>query len=225
VKVSEALETRITCRAFLPTPVPEAAIREILERAKRAPSGGNLQPWLVYALTGAPLAEFLGLIAEKQKTQIWGEGSEYPIYPVDLKQPYKGRSFKCGEDLYATLGIRREDKEGRLAQYRRNYQAFGAPVLLFFALDRQMGIDQWADVGMFMQSIMLLAREHGLHTCAQEAWALWPKTVAAFLGMPDELMLFCGMGIGFMDESAPVNRLRTERAPLEEFVTFTGFSG
>lgn len=223
MKVSEALETRISCRAFLPTPVPEALIRELLEKAKRAPSGGNLQPWLVHAVTGEPLARFLALIVEKQKTQIWGEGSEYPIYPLDLKQPYKSRSFKCGEDLYTTLGIARDDKEGRLGQFRRNFEAFGAPVLLFFTLDRQMGVDQWADVGMFMQSIMLLAREFGLHSCAQEAWALWPKTVGEFLGLPENQMLFCGMGLGYMDETAPVNRLRTERAALEEFVIFSGF--
>lgn len=223
MKVSEALDTRITCRAFLPTPVPEATLRGILDRAKRAPSGGNLQPWIVYAVTGAPLAEFLAIIAEKQKTQPHGEGSEYSIYPVALKQPYKARSFKCGEDLYTTLGIKREDKTRRLEHFGRNFRAFDAPVLLFFALDRQMGVDQWADVGMFMQSIMLLAREYGLHTSPQEAWALWHKTVAQFLDMPADLMLFCGMGIGFMDMAAPVNRLRTERAPLEEFVTFTGF--
>jgi nitroreductase len=223
MKVSEALDTRITCRAFLPKPVPEATLRIILDRAKRAPSGGNLQPWIVYAVTGEPLARFLAIIEEKQKTQLWGEGTEYPIYPVDLKQPYKARSFKCGEDLYATLGIDRHDKSGRLAQFSRNFRAFDAPVLLFFAIDRQMGVDQWADMGMFMQSIMLLAREYGLHSSAQEAWAMWHKTVAQFLDMPGELMLFCGMGIGFMDTEAPVNRLRTERAELEEFVTFTGF--
>lgn len=223
MNVTEALKTRISCRAFLDTPVPEATVRAILDGAKWAPSGGNLQPWHVHVVTGARLAEFLALIAEKQKTTPFGEGSEYDIYPKDLKEPYKSRRFKCGEDMYATLGIAREDKAGRLMQFARNFRAFDAPVALFFAIDRQMGIDQWADLGMFTQSVMLMAREHGLHTCAQEAWAIWPKTIAEFLNMPPELMLFCGMGLGFMDETAPINRLRTDRAPMEEWASFSGF--
>jgi nitroreductase len=223
VNVSEALKTRITCRAFLDKPVPEATVRAILDGAKWAPSGGNLQPWHVYALAGKRKTEFLDLIAEKQKTTPFGEGSEYPIYPKDLKDPYKARRFKCGEDMYGTIGIPREDKTGRLMQFANNFRAFGAPVLLFFAIDRQMGVDQWADLGMFAQSVMLMAREQGLHTAAQEAWAIWPKTIAEFVNMPPELMLFCGMGLGYMDETAPINGLRTERAPLEEWATLSGF--
>ena len=91
--------------------------------------------------------------------------------------------------------------------------------MLFFSIDRRMGVDQWADVGMFMQNIMLLAREHGLHTCPQEAWAIWYKSVAEFLQLPADHMFFCGMALGYMDESAPVNKLRTERAQLAEFAT------
>jgi nitroreductase len=223
VNVSEALKTRITCRAFLDKPVPEATVRAVLDGAKWAPSGGNLQPWHVYVLAGERKAAFLDLIAEKQKTNPFGEGSEYPIYPKDLKDPYKARRFKCGEDMYGTLGIPREDKTGRLMQFANNFRAFGAPVMLFLAIDRQMGIDQWADLGMFAQSVMLMAREQGLHTAAQEAWAIWPKTIAEFVNMPPELMLFCGMGLGYMDETAPINGLRTDRAPLEEWATFSGF--
>lgn len=221
--VLEALKTRITCRAFLDKPVPEATLRAVLDGAKWAPSGGNLQPWHVYAIAGERLKSFLALIAEKQKTTPFGEGSEFPIYPKDLKDPYKARRFKCGEDMYATIGVPREDKARRLMQFARNFRFFDAPVALFFAIDRQMGIDQWADLGMFVQSVMLMAREHGLHTAPQEAWAIWPKTVAEFTGMPDELMLFCGMGLGYMDETAPINKLRTDRAPLEEWVTLSGF--
>jgi nitroreductase len=223
VNVSEALKTRITCRAFLDKPVPEATVRAVLDGAKWAPSGGNLQPWHVYVLAGERKAAFIEVIAEKQKTNPFGEGSEYPIYPKDLKDPYKARRFKCGEDMYGTLGIPREDKTGRLMQFANNFRAFGAPVMLFFAIDRQMGIDQWADLGMFTQSVMLMAREQGLHTAAQEAWAIWPKTIAEFVNMPPELMLFCGMGLGYMDETAPINGLRTDRAPLEEWATFSGF--
>ena len=223
MNVSEALKTRITCRAFLDKPVPEATVREILELAKYAPSGGNLQPWHAYVLTGEKLKDFLSIIAEKQKDNPFGEGTEYDIYPKGLTEPYKSRRFKCGEDMYATIGVPREDKAGRLQQFSRNFRFFDAPVAMFFAIDRQMGLGQWSDLGMFIQSLMLIAREKGLHTAPQEAWAIWYKTVAEFVNMPEELMLFCGLGLGYMDETAPINRLRTERAPLEEFATLSGF--
>jgi nitroreductase len=223
MRVSEAIDSRISCREFLDTPVPKHTVVEILETAKRAPSGGNLQPWRVDVLTGAPLAEFLAGIRAKQRTQPAGEGTEYNVYPPNLHDPYRSRRFKCGEDLYGLLGIPRENKPARLANFARNYELFGAPVALFFSIDRRMGQDQWADVGMFMQNIMLLARERGLHTCAQEAWAIWHKSVAGFLQLPADHMLFCGMALGYMDESAPANRLRTDRAKLEEFATLRGF--
>ena len=223
MNVTDALASRMSCRAFLSTPVPAAALRAILETARSAPSGGNLQPWHVYALTGAPLAELLGIVRGKFPSHPRGEGAEYDIYPANLWEPYRSRRYKCGEDLYATIGVSREDKLGRLMQFARTYEFFGAPVGLFFCLDRRMGPPQWSDVGMYMQSVMLLAREHGLHTCAQEAWSVWYRTVGEFLGLPAELMLFSGMALGYRDESAPINRLRTERAPLEEFATLRGF--
>jgi nitroreductase len=221
--VSTAIDTRMSCRAFLSTPVPKSTIVRILETAKRAPSGGNLQPWLVHVLTGAPLVQLLDIVRAKSVALPMGEGEEYNIYPPNLHEPYRSRRFKCGEDLYATIGIPRSDKPSRLRQFARNYELFDAPVALFFCIDRRMGVDQWADVGMFMQNIMLLAREHGLHTCPQEAWASWHKTVGEFLALPPEVMLFCGMALGHRDESAPINTLRTDRAALEEFCTLRGF--
>ncbi len=152
-----------------------------------------------------------------------GDGPEYAIYPADPKEPYAGRRFKCGEDLYATINIARDDKAGRIEQFKRNFEFFGAPVGLFVYLDRTMGPPQWADCGMYLQSLMLLAREHGLHTCPQESWAQWHSTIARHIDPPDELMLFCGVSLGYMDETDPVNRLRTERAGLDEFAKFIGF--
>jgi nitroreductase len=222
MNITEAIDSRMSCRAFLSNPVPASTLRTILETAKRAPSGGNLQPWHVYVLTGTALDEFRTVIRAKLSTQPRGEGSEYDVYPKNLTDPYLARRYKCGEDLYATIDVPRENKPARLRQFARNYELFGAPVGLFFAIDRQMGLGQWADLGMFMQSIMLLAREQGLHTCAQEAWAAWYKTVGEFLHMPPNLMLFSGMALGFRDESAPINRLRTERAVLTEFATIRG---
>jgi nitroreductase len=224
VNVSEAVASRYSCRAFIETPVPGEIVRAILDAARQAPSGGNLQPWWVYALTGEPLAELRSVVRAKVMANPRGDGThEYDIYPPGLGEPYRSRRFKCGEDLYATLGIPREDKLRRLLQLARNYDFFGAPVGLFFYLDRSMGPPQWSDVGMYMQTVMLLAREHGLHTCAQEIWSVVPGTVGEFLGVPPNLMLFAGMALGYADPEAPVNTLKTERAPLEEFAQFRGF--
>ncbi|WP_129641959.1 nitroreductase [Peristeroidobacter agariperforans] len=223
MNVTNAVASRISCRAFLDKPVEKQILVEILESAKRAPSGGNLQPWLVHVLTGQPLAEFLTAIRGKLSMLPVGEGTEYNIYPPELHDPYRARRFKCGEDLYATIGIPRDNRPARVRQFSRNYEFFGAPVGLFFCIDRRMGQDQWADLGMFMQTVMLLARERGLHTCAQEAWAIWHKTIAEFLQLPPGVMLFSGMALGYMDEGAPINSLRTERAALDEFATLQGF--
>jgi len=222
MKVSDAINTRLTARAFLDKPVDGALVRQILETAKRAPSGGNLQPWRVWVLGGEEMVRFKLIMKDKLSANPRGEGTEYSIYPAELKEPYKSRRFKVGEDMYATIGVSRDDKFGRLLQFSRNFEFFGAPCAMFFAIDRQMQQGQWADLGMFMQSIMLLAREHGLHTAAQEAWAIWHKTLGEFLDIPPELMLFCGMAVGYIDPAAPINSLRSERDPLDAFVTFKG---
>ncbi|MEM8752478.1 MAG: nitroreductase [Pseudomonadota bacterium] len=223
MKVSDALRTRITCRAFTEEPVPEETVRRLLETARWSPSGGNLQPWRLYVLAGEALDALRTDVAAEMKTTPMGHPPEYEIYPADLKQPYHARRKKCGEDMYATIGVAREDKPGRYAQFRRNFEMFGAPVGIFVYLDRQMGPPQWSDVGMFLQSLMLAAREEGLHTAPQEAWAMWEQAIRRATSAPDELMLFCGVGLGRMDEDAPINTLRTERAEVDEFAEFSGF--
>jgi len=220
MNVSEALATRISCRAFRPDPVDSETVRAIIDGARFAPSGGNLQPWSLFAVSGDPLARIFDDVRAKMSDTPRGETPEYNVYPPDLKEPYAARRFKCGEDLYASIGIERDDKPGRIRQFRRNFEMFGAPVGLFVYIDRTMGPPQWSDVGMFLQSVMLLAREHGLHTCAQEAWAQWHTTIDEHLKPPAEWMLFCGIALGYMDEDHPINTLRTERAPVDEIVTF-----
>lgn len=223
MKVSDALSSRISCRAFLPDEPDPAAIRRIVKLAGRAPSGGNLQPWRVYVLAGEALAKFKAEVATELSAHPMGHPPEYDIYPAPLIEPYNSRRRKCGEDMYAAIGVAREDRAGRRAQFARNFQLFGAPVGLFLYLDRSMGPPQWADAGMFLQSLMLAAREEGLHSCAQEAWAMWRQIVNRNTGAPGNLMLFCGVGLGYKDETAPINALRTDRAPLDEFATFIGF--
>jgi len=220
MKVSEAVASRKTIRAFKPDPVPRETIESILALASRAPSGGNLQPWKVYVVTGEARAELIRRVAERRKTKALGEAPEYSIYPPALSEPYKTRRFKIGEAMYGMLGIPREDKMARLGFFSKNWEFFGAPVGLIITIDRQMQQGQWADVGMFLQTIMLLAREHGLHTCPQEAWAVWHRIIREFLSVPENEMVFCGMGIGYAEEDHPVNALVSERAPLADFVAF-----
>ncbi|MDX5392513.1 MAG: nitroreductase [Caulobacteraceae bacterium] len=219
MNVSEAVARRISVRAFKSDPVPGAVVREILEAAARAPSGGNLQPWRVHALTGAPLQA----LKDKVAANPFGEAPEYDVYPPNLWEPFRTRRFECGEDLYATIGIPREDKAARLRQLARNGELFGAPVGLFFSLDRKVGPPQWSDVGMFMQTVMLLATERGLATCAQEYWARYPRTLAESLGLPDDHMMFSGMAMGYADETAPINTLRTRRDAFEVWGELRGF--
>lgn len=222
MNVSEAIRTRKTCRAFLKKPVSKEVIVEILEKALRAPSGGNLQPWRVYVVTGTTMKEILDGVKEgKQEYQ----GSEYKVYPPKLKEPYRTRRYELGEQLYELVNVPREDKKTRLKYWARNYEFFGAPVGMFFTMERIMQEGQWADLGMFMQSIMLLAREHGLHTAPQEAWADWTPLVVKVLNIPDNEMLFCGLSIGYEDVSHPLSKLRSNRAPLSEIASFHGFEG
>ncbi len=217
--VSEAIAARVSIRAFKPDPVPEATVADILVRAAQAPSGGNLQPWRVYGIAGAPLAEFKALVAANP----FGEEPEYAVYPPDLWEPFRTRRYQNGEDLYASIGIPREDRPARLRQLAKNGEFFGAPVGLFFCLDRKLGPPQWADLGMYMQNVMLLATERGLDTCPQEYWARYPKTVAAFVGLPDDNMLFSGMALGWRDPDAPINALRARRDPFDVWAELRGF--
>lgn len=217
--VAEAVHDRISTRAFRPDPVPGAVVRRLIAAAAYAPSGGNLQPWRVYALAGAPLAQFKALVAASPA----GEPPEYQVYPPDLWEPFRTRRYVCGEDLYASIGIPREDRPARLRQLARNGLFFDAPVGLFFCLDRNLGPPQWSDLGMYMQTLMLLAVDAGLATCPQEYWARFPKTIARFVGLPDDHMVFSGMALGYADTAAPINKWRTRRDPLDVWCELRGF--
>ena len=165
--VSDAINTRFSCRAFLDKPVAETDVKYIVETAVRAPSGGNLQPWNVHVLQGDARDKLVNLIAEKGQEKPMGEGSEYHIYPPELSEPYNGRRFDIGERMYEIMGVAREDKAARLAWLASNFTFFNAPVGMFFSLDKQMQEGQWSDMGMLIQTMMLLARERGLHLPAR----------------------------------------------------------
>lgn len=223
--VHDAVASRFSCRAFLPTPVPLLTVRDILDRAARTPSGGNLQPWRVHVLAGSPLEELKARIRPYAPTDPRGEGAEYRVYPEPLKEPYHGRRREVGALLYHAIGIAREDRPARYRQYARNFEFFGAPVGLFFSIDRTMGPPQWSDLGMFVQTVMLLARGEDLHTCSIEAWTHWHKTVSAYLDLPKEQILFSGMALGHADPAAPINQWRAPREGVDGFAVFSGFTG
>jgi len=221
--VFAAVDSRISCRWFLDSPVDPAVVRELIARAARAASGGNLQPWFVYALAGTPLAEL-----KRRVTDYVGDrdprhdDAEYPIYPKTMWEPYRSRREFHGVQLYGALGIDRGDAQGRLAQYKRNYEFFNAPVALFIAVDRNLGPGQWADLGGYIHTLMHLARGYGLDTCAQESWARLYRMVGEFVAMPGEQMLFCAVAIGYGDHAHPANSFRSPRAELGEFCKFMG---
>ena len=222
--VFEAVESRLSCRAFLDKPVNPVLVRDLIAQASRAASGGNLQPWRVYALTGAPLAE----LKRKVARTIDGRDprhneAEYPIYPKDMWEPYRSRRAEHGVQLYGALNIARDDHAARLGQYMRNFEFFGAPVGLFITIERKLGPGQWADLGSYIHTLMLLARGHGLDTCPQESWARMHQTVGEFLKIPLEHMLFCGVALGYGDRDHPANSFRSPRASADQFCTFLGF--
>jgi nitroreductase len=224
MSVTEALRQRTSIREFLPTPLPRYLVHDILDTARWAPSGGNLQPWKVIAVAGAE-RQAVTAVAMRLRTaeNVASEEGDYPVYPAKLWEPYRTRRFKLGEDLYALLEIARTDRERRLRHFARNYQFFGAPVGLFFVVDRRMGAGQWAHLGMFMQSIALAALERGVGSCMQEAWALLRESLRVHFALPPTDLVYCGMALGYANTNAPVNRLRSDRAPVEEFASFRGF--
>lgn len=216
MKVTEAVAKRSSVRAFKNDPVDTACIKDILLKSSRSASGGNLQPWRIYVINKNSMEEFLTF----QKNWSQPEVAPYEIYPSGLKEPYRTSRFELGEEMYSLLNISREDKAGRIEQVMKNFDFFGAPAAFFCFVDRQMGPPQWSDLGMFLQTFMLLAKEEGLDTCAQEAWSIKHDSVSNFLGAPESEMLFCGMSIGFKDHDALINQLESKRRPIEEWASF-----
>jgi nitroreductase len=214
----EAVTSRRAVRGFTDQPVPREVLERVLRAAAWSPSGSNIQPWNCYVVTGAPLAEIKKLAGERVAIGDRWDEREYEMYPPELKSPYRERRAAFGEQRYGALGISRDDVEARQRAAVANWDCFGAPAALFCYIDRDLGPAQWADVGMYLQTVMILLRAEGLHSCPQMAWSVYRKTVAEVLSPPDRLMLFCGMSIGY--EDVALSSERTGRAPLDETVTF-----
>lgn len=220
MSVTEAVEQRRSVRGFLPTPVDRKLLESILATASRAPSGGNLQPWHATVLAGDRLGEFRAAMDDVAARGLGSEEPQYAIYPSPLPSPYADRRLKVGEDMYGLLGIERDDQAGRRKWFAENFRFFGAPVGLILHMPALMGPPQWSDLGMWMQTLMLLLVEAGLGSCPQESWSLFHGSVRKLVPIPEDHMIFAGMAIGYPDPDKPVNRLRAERAPLAETLSW-----
>lgn len=218
--VDEAIVSRRSVRAFLPRAVDEQVVRDILRVAARAPSGTNMQPWKVYVVSGEKKAQLSRAILTSGVRPEKIEWDEYKYYPDKFFEPYLSRRRAVGYALYGLLGIGRREVERMRAQHDRNFTFFDAPVGLIFTIDRRLNKGSWVDLGMFVQSVMVAARARGLHTCPQAAFAPYHRQIRPILAIADEEIVVCGMALGYEDASKPENRLRSERVPLEEFVSF-----
>lgn len=219
MNVTEAIKARHSTRAFLSTPVAEEDIAHILETARWAPSGVNMQPWQVAVVQGQTkqrLQEAMVDAFYRGQT----ETMDYHYYPTEWKNPYKKRRTDTGKRLYEAIEIERGDQDARRAQWAANYRSFDAPVAFFFFMDPSLETGSYLDYGMFLQNIMLLAAEKGLATCPQGALAEFPRLVKTSLGYDESLILLGGMALGYEDTSHPVNRYRTPRETLETFTRF-----
>jgi nitroreductase len=215
-----AVRTRQSIRKFTDRPVPREALQRVLEAASNAPSGSNLQPWHVYVLSGEPLARLKKRVTERVAAGETGDDRQFAIHPPKLHPPYLDRMAALREGRYGSLGIARDDVAARARVRAENWNCFGAGTALFCYLDRTMPPPRWADAGIYLQTVMLLLRAEGLHSCTQEAWAEYHRSVAEVIAPPAEQMLLCGMSIGFADPTVVHPRIR--RAPLAETVTFLG---
>ena len=219
MEVLEAMHRRASTRAYLDKPVDRATIESILEAARWAPSGVNAQPWQVAVVVGETKRRVSeALLAER--TAGHPEQPDYTYYPKQWNEPYKSRRMACGLALYSALGINRSDPGARLKSWNNNYHFFGAPVGLFFFLDRSLEKGSWVDMGMFIENVMLAALSFGLATCPQASLAEYPDIVRRLLNVPDSRALLCGMALGYPDTAAPVNNYRTAREPAAKFTVW-----
>jgi nitroreductase len=221
--VDEAITTRQSVRAFLPTPVERVAVEQLLAVASRSPSGSNIQPWKVRVVAGEVKENLTQAILDAIARDGFDKYQrEWNYYPVQWREPFLGRRRKIGWDMYGLLGVGKGDHEGTHQARLRNYEFFGAPVGMIFTLDEDLEIGSWLDLGIFIGAIMIAARGHGLHTCPQAAFADFHSIIRPMLDIPGNEIVVCGLALGHADPDAPVNALKTERATVAEFTTFHG---
>jgi nitroreductase len=221
--VDEAVVSRKSVRAFLPTPVERTKVEELLRLAGRSASGSNIQPWRVRVFAGDVKTRLTkGILDAVARDGFEPYQREWNYYPVSWREPFLGRRRRIGWDMYNLLGVAKGDFEGTQQARLRNYEFFGAPVGMIFTLDEDLEIGSWLDLGIYLGALMIAARGHGLHTCPQAAFADFHKIIRPILNIPQNEIIICGMALGHIDPDAPVNRLETGRAGLDEYASFDG---
>jgi len=220
MRVSEAVHSRRSMRVFKPDPVAKADIEWIIENANRSASNGNLQPWKLYVTMGAARKRLSAAILSAMDAGDNGPGAEYNVYPQEMTPVYDARRKLVGKQLYTLLGVPRGDAAGMLKQFRKNYEFFDAPVGMILSVEKRMGNGQWIDCGIFLDQLMLLAREKGLHTCPQAAFSRYQHVVRRELKIPDDQTVICGLALGYADPDVVPNSLITDRAPIADFTTW-----
>lgn len=221
--VLEAMQARMAVRRFLPTPVPEVTVREILRCASAAPSGANLQPWNVHVLAGAVKQAIAAALEHAFWHEADAHAEEYRYYPPENAEPFATRKRAFGALFYEALNIARDDAQGRQRQSARNCRFFDAPVGMVFTIDRRLEQGSWLDYGMFLQNIMLAARACGLDTCPQVSIARYHRVLRQALRIPATEMVVCGMALGYRDPDAPELKVRQPRIEVSRFASFAGF--
>jgi nitroreductase len=220
MRVSEAVNSRRSMRVFKPDPVAQSDIEWIIANASRSASNGNLQPWKLYVTMGKARQRLSAAILQAMDTNEAVPGAEYDVYPKQFTPVYDQRRKLVGKQLYTLLDVPRGDAAGMLKQFRKNYEFFDAPVGMILCVERGMGNGQWIDCGIFLDQLMLLAREKDLHTCPQAAFSRYQHVVRRELAIPDDQIVICGLALGYADPDVPPNSLITERAPIEDFTTW-----
>lgn len=220
MRVSEAVNSRRSMRVFKPDPVAKADIEWIIENANRSASNGNLQPWKLYVTMGAARKRLSAAILSAMDAGDNGPGAEYNVYPQEMTPVYDARRKLVGKQLYTLLGVPRGDAAGMMKQFRKNYEFFDAPVGMILSVEKRMGNGQWIDCGIFLDQLMLLAREKGLHTCPQAAFSRYQHVVRRELKIPDDQTVICGLALGHADPDVVPNSLITDRAPIQDFTTW-----
>ena len=223
MNVTEAVTTRRSIRQFIGQPVEIEKLQRVLQKAQRSPSGGNTQPWSAVLVTGDELTRITAAIKAKAAAAPMGEGFEYDIYPKGLEGRYEDQRRGVGKSMFAALGLAREDGAGRIAQMAKNWDSFDAPIQLFTYTRKYMGPPQWSDMGMWLQTVMLLLREEGLDSCAQEIWAMYGTYMRELLDIDDDHIFFCGMAIGYRDEDAVINNFEVPRVDIAQAIDWRGF--
>ena len=219
MNLNELIKSKYSVRSFTDDKIDIKTIREILEIASNAPSGGNIQPWKVYVVTGKTKEKLIKKALSNFDNGVQ-EKIEYEIYPHPLDEEYKRRRSECAKDMYTALSIKQDDTELRISQIRENFKFFGAPVGMIVTIDKAFAENGWGHVGMFIQNICLSAVDNDMGTCLQESWSIYPETVKDILNIPDNEVVWCGIALGYPNKEHPINNYRTSRESIEKFVTF-----